>query len=395
MAFTKRPGFAREVNYSTPVVSTSNSSTTLITDGNNFTGEWEDVGGYDSLTVSVSTDQNGYYEVQFSPDGTNVDSTLTRYYRTDLINPPHRFTIARQFIRIRFFNDSGSDQTYFRLQTIFGDKSDLNAPTSGTLPLDFDATVVRPTIPEDEITLGRRQGVSNTLKFGFNNGVDSASPEVIASFGGTFTPLAAASTLDIVSSDAADTSAGTGARTLLITGLDANRRTQNEFVTMNGTTTVTTANTYLGVNRALVFSSGSSQTNEGTISITATTGGSDQAEIPLGNSVTQQVIFFNQDGFESMIKNITITVIKLSGGSAPRTTHVLKVWNPKITDTVYTIRTFNMDSDSSTVLIRDFVQPLKLDPTDVLWLETTTNTNNTIVSAEMDITSYRQPTTSI
>ena len=114
-------------------VSTDNSHSTLITNGSNFTGTWEDVTQYESLIVAVKTDQNGYFEIQFSPDGTNQDSTLTRYYRTTQIEAPHRFTITRSFFRVVFYNNSGADQTYFRLQTSIGLKGDLNAPLDSVL----------------------------------------------------------------------------------------------------------------------------------------------------------------------------------------------------------------------------------------------------------------------
>jgi hypothetical protein len=126
-------------------VSTDNSHSTLITDGSNFTGAWEDVSQYDSVVVAVKTDQNGYFEVQFSPDGVNQDSTLTRYYRTTQIEAPHRFTITRSYFRVVFYNNSGSDQTFFRLQTTIGAKSELNAPLDSTLAQDFDSISVRPS----------------------------------------------------------------------------------------------------------------------------------------------------------------------------------------------------------------------------------------------------------
>ena len=73
----------------TGVVSTANSTTTLLTDTSTFTGAWEDVSAYDSVIVAVKTDQNGIFTVQLSPDGSNQDSTLTRYYRATQIEARH------------------------------------------------------------------------------------------------------------------------------------------------------------------------------------------------------------------------------------------------------------------------------------------------------------------
>lgn len=393
-SFTKRPGFEREVTGGSNILDSSNSSTAVLASSGVFTGEWIDASGFSDVIVSVSTDQDGTYSVQFSPDGTNVDSTLTRYYRTDQINVPHRFTITRRYFRVVFTNTSASSQTYFRLQTHYGSYSNLNTPIDSTMSQDFDAIAVRPTDIFSEVVLGTRQGYNAFLKFGYNDDIASSSAEVVASFGGTFTPLSTASTLDLVSSDAADTnSSGTGARSVFITGVDANREFQFEFVNLNGTSTVTTTNTWLGVNRIVVYTSGSSETNVGDITATATTGGSNQAQIPAGTGVTQQLIFFNQDGHQALIKQITLNCLKLSGGSSPRVTFFVNVWNPKTTDSIYVIRRFKLDTATSNDIVREFDIPIKLDPTDVLWVTCETNTNNTSVDGEIDIVEVKQAST--
>ena len=258
-----------------------NSTTTLLTNGSVFTGEWENVSSKDSLVVAVKTDQNGTYSVQFSPDGINQDSTLTRYYRTDQIEAPHRFTVTRNYARIVFTNDSGSDQTYLRLQTSYGTKADLNAPLDSTLSQDFDAIAVRPSDYKYEVAGGLRQGSSIWNKWGYNDDIDIGT-EVIASWGGTFTPLTTATTLIISSGSVNDTSGGTGCNSIVVYGVDANRDEQIEVITMNGTTSVVTVSTWLGINRVAMFLCGTSQGNEGEINVIATTGGSTMAQMPLG-----------------------------------------------------------------------------------------------------------------
>lgn len=389
MSYTKRPGFAREVDTTSNYVSDENSSTVPLANAGVFTGEWVDVSGSSDIIVSVSTDQNGEYTIQFSPDGINQDSTITRYYRTDQINAPHRFTIGRSFARVVFTNSSGSDQTYFRLQTHVGSYGDLNAPTDATLPQDFDSIVVRPTNPDSEIVLGVRQGQSAFLKFGYNDNIDSGAEEVIASFGGTFTPLTTASTMTIVSSSTADTLAGTGARSLFVEGLDTNREYAFEFINLNGTSSVVTTNSYLGINRIVVFSSGTGLTNAGVISCTATTGGTNQAQIPIGSGVTQQLIYFNPDGTQGQIRGLSFNVLRISGGSSPRISIKLRVWNPKITNSTYVVRRFNLDTAVSNDIVRTYRVPLRLDPTDVLWATLETNTNSTVVDGSIDIVQYR------
>lgn len=172
-----------------PRLSSGNSSTTALNNGQTFTGAWEDVISFDSLTVAVATDQNGVLTIEYSPDASNVDSTLTRYYNTSLINPPHRFTNTRGYVRVKFENNSGSNQTYFRLQTLYGDKTQLNIPLDATMSQNYDAWATRPTSFEDEVGLSLRQGVTNWNKWGYNDDIDTGTdPEVLAAFGGMYTP---------------------------------------------------------------------------------------------------------------------------------------------------------------------------------------------------------------
>lgn len=375
-------------------VSGGNSSTTPLTNGSTFTGDWEDVSAYGSVVVAVKTDQNGTFTVQFSPDGTNADSTLTRYYRTAQIEAPHRFTVTRRYFRVTFTNDSGSDQTYFRLQSVVGEKTELNAPTDSTLAQDFDAIVVRPTDFDHEVALGRRQGAFTTVKFGYNPDVDVGT-ETVWAVGGTFTPLSSASTLTVVSSDTADDGdpAGTGAQTLLVTGVDASRNIATEIVTMNGTTNVVTSGTWLGVNRVVVLAAGSSQANVGNITITATTGGTNQAYIPAGEGVTQQCVWFTPAGYNSAIDDITLNINKISGGGSPRVTVRGWAWNPGVTNSRYVLFRADIDTAVENTVYFPLKNPILLSPTDVFWLRATTDTNNTVVGARFSLVSYRQAAT--
>lgn len=71
----------------------------------------------------------------------------------------------------------------------------------------------------------------------------------------------------ISSSSANDTSGGTGARTITIEGLNSSYNTVIETVTLNGTSNVTTTNTFIRLQRATVATAGSLENNDGTIRI--------------------------------------------------------------------------------------------------------------------------------
>ena len=104
---------------------------------------------------------------------------------------------------------------------------------------------------------------------GLNFDIDTAAEETVWTQGGSYVFNTIAETLNITSSSASDTSAGTGARTVFIEGLDTDYNMIEETVTLNGTSNVLTVNSYLRVNNMYVATSGSSQTNEGDITATS------------------------------------------------------------------------------------------------------------------------------
>jgi len=80
--------------------------------------------------------------------------------------------------------------------------------------------------------------------------------------------------LDITSSSALDTGAGTGARTIVIVGLGPTKRYQTEVVTLTGTTIVQTALTWYRVFGLRVLTTGTGSKNAGDIYVVKTgTGG--------------------------------------------------------------------------------------------------------------------------
>jgi len=118
---------------------------------------------------------------------------------------------------------------------------------------------------ELQVSRGQIQGHSVVTIAGYNSNVDTSWAMITPV--GNLTYPAAALQMTVSSADADDTSAGTGARTVLITGLDENYAVISETVTMNGQTAVTTTNSYLRINSMLVTTAGTSLANEGIIYI--------------------------------------------------------------------------------------------------------------------------------
>ena len=116
------------------------------------------------------------------------------------------------------------------------------------------------------VSVARRdwRGYSSVFKFGFNADV-STTEEVVWFQGGAYSHPSSASTMTLSSSNANDTSAGTGARTVEVFGLDTNYDEISETVSLSGQTGVSTTNSYLRANRIIVRSAGSGATNAGVI----------------------------------------------------------------------------------------------------------------------------------
>lgn len=117
---------------------------------------------------------------------------------------------------------------------------------------------------ELQVSRGLIVGHRAITVFGFNPDVDQT--EV------TIWPLpillqhpTVAIQIKVTSTNANDTAAGTGARTILIEGLDGNYDEISEIVTMNGLTTVLTTQLFLRINRATVVSAGSAKSALGDI----------------------------------------------------------------------------------------------------------------------------------
>ena len=181
-----------------------------------------------SLMVAVKTDQSGKLYVDFSPDKTNLDGTLPVFnYDPTGINPPHRITVTRKWARVRFVNDSGSDQTYFRLQTMMGAQTPLNTPVNGTVAKTADALVTRTVSYNEDTALGRIEGRQAYYKFGLNRGISNTTAD-IWNQGGTMPALTTAANLYVSSSSTSDTG------DIKVVYIDAGGYEQTATVTMGG-----------------------------------------------------------------------------------------------------------------------------------------------------------------
>ena len=119
---------------------------------------------------------------------------------------------------------------------------------------------------ELQVSRGQIMGHTSITVFGYNPDVDTTE-ETIWPDGGTIVHPTTASVLKVSSTSANDTSAGTGARTVFIEGLDGSYNVISETVILTGQTAVNTTNSYMYVNQLYVVTVGSGGENAGVINV--------------------------------------------------------------------------------------------------------------------------------
>ena len=120
-----------------------------------------------------------------------------------------------------------------------------------------------------DIAEGNVAGHNDVYKFGNNDAVGTTQ-ESIWNEGGLYPWAAvdaAAGQVTISSTSANDTSAGTGARTATIYGLDLSGVDQNETLTMNGQTAVTSVSSYSRIFRIIINTAGTGLKNAGIVRV--------------------------------------------------------------------------------------------------------------------------------
>jgi hypothetical protein len=133
-------------------------------------------------------------------------------------------------------------------------------------------TVTIPSITQNgrfepfELQVGRGQITFHSIihVFGHNPDVDTAEVTVWPTTGLLGHP-ASPTLMTVSSSSASDTSAGTGARSVFILGINGTGGYVSETVVLNGQTAVTTIHEYDAIERVTVVSVGSGGVNAGTI----------------------------------------------------------------------------------------------------------------------------------
>lgn len=236
-----------------------------------------------------------------------------------------------------------------------------------------------------EIAAGRVPNHSLDHKFGRNPSISTGTtPEDIWNGTGIYRGLPIGSlgeTVDVVSSDAADSAAGTGARIIELFGLDQDYNEQSELITLDGLAPVTSVKIWVRVNRYILKGSGTGLTNAGVITVSHTTTTANVFIVsPIASGGSKVLVTTVPANKILLLEAANVVVEKTVGGG---------------TEATLTLRTCNAETGEQRTLRHWFAElgkpldpsfgvPLVIREKTDLWVRVdSVSANNTIVSGDM------------
>lgn len=173
------------------------------------------------------------------------------------------------------------------------------APTSTQTQADFLL----------QVELGQVEGFELIDRTGWNGAISPSTPEDVWASGGEMVWPTAAETIEVVSGDANDSVAGTGAQRVVVEGLDASWEPLTEEVDLSGTTAVTTTGAFLRINRAWISHVGTYHgANAGVISMSGTTSSNNYGQIAVGQGETKMARYSVPAGRAASLVSYSIQV---------------------------------------------------------------------------------------
>lgn len=279
-----------------------------------------DVGTYTIMT------QSGTLFYQFSNNNTDWYSFPPSGFQLTPNTPEfHTAVKLGRFFRVKITNSTTTGATLDHV-TYFGTFRQGNAPLNQTLSQDSDAITVRAVDTMLDVSAGRFGGFTPVNKFGRaptglqTEGTQAGGTDIWDRADATPTQSrwlapTAARVHAIVSSDASDDSddALGGAYTVRVYGLQTwDSKETSEVVTLNGTASVNTVNSYVIIHRMTVETHGG-VVNAGTITATAATDSTVTAAILPERGQTEMAIYGIPSTQKAYITQFYSTIDKQGG----------------------------------------------------------------------------------
>jgi hypothetical protein len=129
-----------------------------------------------------------------------------------------------------------------------------------------------------------------------------------------------------------------------------------------------------------VVAFGTSIYNNNDITITATTDGTTQAQIPAQKSVTQQCIYHTPINRTLKLNFLKVSTLKLSGGGGSPVVNVIGYSYSRVTGGRYAVIDIEVDTSIENNVIVEFPEPINFTGREVVYFEAETDVSNTKVS---------------
>jgi len=249
-------------------------------------------------------------------------------------------------------------------------------------------------VEEDYMTAvasGNIIGVKSVNKFGAALDCDSTKPtDVWDGADGTtstiiWVPPTQARVHNLVSTQAADAAAGTGARTIQVYGLKTWETPESsEIVTLNGASNVATANSYVIIHRMKCLTFGSGQQNAGIITATAATDATVTAAIQAGEGQTLMAIYGVPHEQELRIYQAYAEITRKTG-TPEADIRLFLMENADQADAGWVSKDLGEMAVTESYL-RNFMFPKRYAGPCIVKMQVTTNTNNTVCYAGFSAT---------
>ena len=357
------------------VISSGNSTTTVLTPGQKFEGAAEEVTHYAIIHILVRSSHDSAVDgllFEYSSDGTNWDDSDAY---TIPANKGKFFTVPAEakFFRVSYTN-GGTLQTEFRLQVIY--KYAYGKPSSHKIVSDItdeeDTELVR------AILSGKTpSGVYRNVILDSKNRVITAPPSAAVTNKGfidgkvsinslaltavrntTYTEPSSAAQRSFVSSSASDGVGGTGARSLEVVYYD---NTLNgpftEVVTLDGVTPVNTVAVNIRFIESIrVLTAGSGGKNVGIISLKEGTEGTGNTiwSVAVGDNKTFGAHHYVADGLVCSVTGLMI------GSKGTTVSGHLRARNPLQADGVEVQVTDLLRAMAASTYFRPYASPVEV-----------------------------------
>lgn len=387
------PSLSAENGGSISVLSTGNSTTTPLNANITWTGQWESVLPYASISILAVADVDATLYVEFSVDGSSINRTvqLSRGDTSDM--GIHSLIPVAKYFRVKVVNGT-TDQSSLAVQTLYDDSPRVAQPTSRASQVVSDYSDVLNvrilTDPKLDEVSGRQANRSVFIKQGYNSSIVSGTREDIWTVGGLYTGwLTAASAVRIrAGGNANDTAAGTGARKVKVIGLDQDWNYTEEEISTNGASaSAATTTTFIRAYCFVVTESGTyTGTNIGNINIETTAGtlvgqiGLDITGAGLGRC--QMMIYTVPAGKHAYIRRISVS----SSSNKPADVFFYAREDADIVTAPFSApavwhASLNLEGEDGHVFETYPSFPEKTD----LWAAAVASANGTAITAEFDL----------